>query len=90
MVPVNLGPHYGVVGLLKGCRLYVVPLMTTANSSDNAIFWGELITRVETCKVVLIHVGASLIVLEMVCAEAAELISKTLRIPTIGIGAGRS
>ncbi|CDJ26844.1 3-methyl-2-oxobutanoate hydroxymethyltransferase, putative [Eimeria mitis] len=34
------------------------------------------------------NAGASLIVLEMVCAEAAELISKTLRIPTIGIGAG--
>ncbi|CDJ42273.1 3-methyl-2-oxobutanoate hydroxymethyltransferase, putative [Eimeria tenella] len=32
--------------------------------------------------------GASFLVLEMVCAEAAELISRNLRIPTIGIGAG--
>ncbi|KAL8275063.1 hypothetical protein Esti_000942 [Eimeria stiedai] len=32
--------------------------------------------------------GASLLILEMVCAEAAQLISENLRIPTIGIGAG--
>lgn len=37
---------------------------------------------------VFIDEGASFLVLEMVCAEAAELISKNLRIPTIGIGAG--
>ncbi|KAL8444217.1 hypothetical protein Emed_006338 [Eimeria media] len=32
--------------------------------------------------------GASLLILEMVCAEAAQLITENLRIPTIGIGAG--
>ncbi|KAL8435725.1 hypothetical protein ACSSS7_002262 [Eimeria intestinalis] len=70
---------------------------TSAVDLDTMIMFAKLVAKSGTAEdaenllqqaLDLQQAGASLLILEMVCAEAAQLISENLRIPTIGIGAG--
>ncbi|CDJ50720.1 3-methyl-2-oxobutanoate hydroxymethyltransferase, putative [Eimeria brunetti] len=68
------------------CHIGLLPQTATTFASTGGT--AEDAERLLQQALDLQNAGASLIVLEMVCAETAELISKSLRIPTIGIGAG--
>ncbi|KAL8426514.1 hypothetical protein Efla_004879 [Eimeria flavescens] len=68
------------------CHLGLLPQTATSfTSSGGTVEEAEMLLHQA---LELQEAGASLLVLEMVCAEAAQLISENLRIPTIGIGAG--
>ncbi|OEH76010.1 putative 3-methyl-2-oxobutanoate hydroxymethyltransferase [Cyclospora cayetanensis] len=68
------------------CHLGLLP--QTATSFVTAGGTAEDAERLLQQALDLQDAGAAMLVLEMVCTEAAEHISRSLRIPTIGIGAG--